>query len=157
MRPRETILQFSGLALGEHQFEFVLDETFFSEFPLQELEGLHPATVKVTLRKANHMLELDFAYEGAMDCTCDLSDDPFVLELKNSFRVVVKFGEAFNDSEPEVLVLPHGSYEADLKQYLYELVALSVPLQRIKPELRKERDAEGAWDDSDWDDLSEEE
>jgi hypothetical protein len=84
VRPRETILQFSGLALGEHQFEFVLDETFFSEFPLQELEGLHPATVKVTLRKANHMLELDFAYEGAMDCTCDLSDDPFVLELKPS-------------------------------------------------------------------------
>lgn len=156
MRPRETILQFSGLALGEHHFEFVLDETFFSEFPLQDLEGLRPATVRVTMRKANHMLELDFAYEGAMDTTCDLSNEPFVLELKNAFSVVVKFGEAFDDSEPEVLVLPHGSYEADLKQYLYELVALSVPLQRVKPELREDVGTD-EWDEFDLDFLDDEE
>jgi len=156
VRPRETILQFSGLALGEHHFEFVLDETFFSEFPLQDLEGLRPATVRVTMRKANHMLELDFAYEGAMDTTCDLSNEPFVLELKNAFSVVVKFGEAFDDSEPEVLVLPHGSYEADLKQYLYELVALSVPLQRVKPELREDVGTD-EWDEFDLDFLDDEE
>ena len=156
MRPRETILQFSGLALGEHHFEFVLDETFFSEFPLQDLEGLRPATVRVTMRKANHMLELDFAYEGAMDTTCDLSNEPFVLELKNAFSVVVKFGDAFDDSEPEVLVLPHGSYEADLKQYLYELVALSVPLQRVKPELCEDVGTD-EWDEFDLDFLDDEE
>ncbi len=158
MRPRETLLQFSGLALGEHRFEFVLDETFFSEFPLQDLEGLRPVTVRVLMRKANHMLELDFAFDGEMDTTCDLSNDPFVLELHNAFSVVVKFGEAFDDSEPEVLVLPHGSYEVDLKQYLYELVALSLPLQRVKPELREEvGDDEDGWDDSDLDFLNDNE
>jgi uncharacterized metal-binding protein YceD (DUF177 family) len=158
VRPRETILQFSGLALGEHHFEFVLDETFFSEFPLQDLEGLRPVTVRVAMRKANHMLELDFAFDGEMDTTCDLSNDPFVLELHNAFSVVVKFGEAFDDSEPEVLVLPHGSYEVDLKQYLYELVALSLPLQRVKPELREEvGDDEDGWDDSDLDFLNDDE
>ena len=158
MRPRETLLQFSGLALGEHRFEFVLDETFFSEFPLQDLEGLRPVTVRVLMRKANHMLELDFAFEGAMVTTCDLSNDPFVLELHNAFSVVVKFGEAFDDSEPEVLVLPHGSYEVDLKQYVYELVALSLPLQRVKPELREEvGDDEDGWDDSDLDFLNDDE
>jgi uncharacterized metal-binding protein YceD (DUF177 family) len=158
VRPRETLLQFSGLALGEHRFEFVLDETFFSEFPLQDLEGLRPVTVRVLMRKANHMLELDFAFEGEMDTTCDLSNDPFVLELHNAFSVVVKFGEAFDDSEPEVLVLPHGSYEVDLKQYLYELVALSLPLQRVKPELREEvGDDEDGWDDSDLDFLNDDE
>jgi len=158
VRPRETLLQFSGLALGEHRFEFVLDETFFSEFPLPDLEGLRPVTVRVLMRKANHMLELDFAFDGEMDTTCDLSNDPFVLELHNAFSVVVKFGEAFDDSEPEVLVLPHGSYEVDLKQYLYELVALSLPLQRVKPELREEvGDDEDGWDDSDLDFLNDDE
>jgi uncharacterized metal-binding protein YceD (DUF177 family) len=110
------------------------------------------------MRKANHMLELDFAFDGEMDTTCDLSNDPFVLELHNAFSVVVKFGEAFDDSEPEVLVLPHGSYEVDLKQYLYELVALSLPLQRVKPELREEvGDDEDGWDDSDLDFLNDDE
>jgi uncharacterized metal-binding protein YceD (DUF177 family) len=108
------------------------------------------------MRKANHMLELDFAFDGEMDTTCDLSNDPFVLELHNAFSVVVKFGEAFDDSEPEVLVLPHGSYEVDLKQYLYELVALSVPLQRVKPELRVELDDEDG-DDFDLDFLNDDE
>ena len=108
------------------------------------------------MRKANHMLELDFAFDGEMDTTCDLSNDPFVLELHNAFSVVAKFGEAFDDSEPEVLVLPHGSYEADLKQYLYELVALSVPLQRVKPELREELDDEDG-DNFDLDFLNDDE
>ena len=108
------------------------------------------------MRKANHMLELDFAFDGEMDTTCDLSNDPFVLELHNAFSVVVKFGEAFDDSEPEVLVLPNGSYEVDLKQYLYELVALSVPLQRVKPELRVELDDEDG-DDFDLDFLNDDE
>jgi len=35
-------------------------------------------------------------------------------------------------------VLPLGEYEVDLAQALFELVALAVPIQKIKPELREE-------------------
>jgi uncharacterized metal-binding protein YceD (DUF177 family) len=48
---------------------------------------------------------------------------------------VVKFGEAYDDQNPELLILPHGSYEVDLSQYLYELAVLSIPLRKSKNEI----------------------
>ncbi len=138
MKKRETVLGFSGLALGEHTFEYHLDETFFTSYPLSDLEGMRPATVQVLLRKTNTLMELDFSFSGIMDAICDFSGDPFELEVQNAFRIVVKFGDAFDDSDPDILVLPHGEYEVDLAQALFELVALAVPIQKIKPELRKE-------------------
>jgi len=137
MKKRETVLGFSGLSLGEHTFEYRLDETFFASYPLSDLEGVRPATVQVLLRKSNNLMELEFSFEGLMDTTCDFSGDPLELELRNAFMVVVKFGDAFDDSDPDILVLPHGEYEVDLAQYLFELVALSVPYQKVKPELRE--------------------
>jgi uncharacterized metal-binding protein YceD (DUF177 family) len=138
MKKRETVLGFSGLALGEHPFEYHLDETFFSSYPLSDLEGMRPATVHVVLRKANNLMELDFSFSGIMDAVCDFSGDPFELEVHNAFRLVVKFGDAFDDSDPDILVLPHGEYEVDLAQPLFEVVALSIPYQKVKPELRAE-------------------
>lgn len=146
MKKRETVLGFSGLALGEHPFEYHLDETFFSSYPLSDLEGMRPATVHVVLRKANNLMELDFSFSGIMDAVCDFSGDPFELEVHNAFRLVVKFGDAFDDSDPDILVLPHGEYEVDLAQPLFEVVALSIPYQKVKPELRAELE-EGMEDD----------
>ncbi|MDG1252307.1 MAG: YceD family protein [Schleiferiaceae bacterium] len=138
MKNRETILGFSGLALGEHTFEYHLDETFFTSYPLSDLEGIRPATVHVLMRKTNTFMELDFSFSGILDAICDFSGDLFELEVQNAFRIVVKFGNAFDDSDPDILVLPHGEYEVDLAQTLFEVVALSVPIQKIKPELRAE-------------------
>ena len=72
-----------------------------------------------------------------MDAVCDFSGDPFELEVHNAFRLVVKFGDAFDDSDPDILVLPHGEYEVDLAQPLFEVVALSIPYQKVKPELAR--------------------
>jgi len=100
----------------------------------------------VVLRKANNLMELDFSFSGIMDAVCDFSGDPFELEVHNAFRLVVKFGDAFDDSDPDILVLPHGEYEVDLAQPLFEVVALSIPYQKVKPELRAELE-EGMEDD----------
>jgi uncharacterized metal-binding protein YceD (DUF177 family) len=37
-----------------------------------------------------------------------------------------------NDNE-ELLVLPFGEFELDIAQYIYEMIALSVPLRRVHP------------------------
>ena len=89
MKKRETVLGFSGLALGEHTFEYHLDETFFSSYPLSDLEGMRPATVHVALRKTNNFMELDFSFSGIMDAICDFSGDPFELEVRNAFSLVI--------------------------------------------------------------------
>ena len=146
MKKRETVLGFSGLSLGEHTFEYHLDDTFFSLYPLSDLEGMRPATVPVVLRKANHLMEADFSFEGILDAVCDFSGDPFELSVRNAFSLVIKLGDDFDDSNPDILVLPHGEYEVDLAQYLFELIALSIPYQKIKPELRETREDDDVLD-----------
>jgi uncharacterized metal-binding protein YceD (DUF177 family) len=32
-----------------------------------------------------------------------------------------------------LLILPHGEYEVDLSQYIYEMIVLSIPQKRVHP------------------------
>jgi uncharacterized metal-binding protein YceD (DUF177 family) len=45
----------------------------------------------------------------------------------------VQFGEQFNNDNEELLILPHGEHQIDIKQYIYEMIVLSVPLKRTHP------------------------
>jgi uncharacterized metal-binding protein YceD (DUF177 family) len=47
-------------------------------------------------------------------------------------KLLVRFGDIYNDNE-ELLVLPFGEFELDIAQYIYEMIALSVPLRRVHP------------------------
>jgi uncharacterized metal-binding protein YceD (DUF177 family) len=44
-------------------------------------------------------------------------------------KLLVRFGDTYNDEE--LLVLPFGEFELDIAQYIYEMIALSVPLRRF--------------------------
>jgi uncharacterized metal-binding protein YceD (DUF177 family) len=45
----------------------------------------------------------------------------------------VKFGEEFNNENEELLILPHGEFQLDVSQYIYESIVLSVPFKRVHP------------------------
>jgi len=83
--------------------------------------------------KSETVLDLDFTFEGSITAPCDVTNKPFEQELKNSFEMQVKFGEAFNDENEELLILPHGEHKFNIAQYLYELVVLSIPSKLYGP------------------------
>jgi uncharacterized metal-binding protein YceD (DUF177 family) len=35
-----------------------------------------------------------------------------------------------------LLILPHGEFEVDIAQYIYEMIVLSVPLRRVHPGIK---------------------
>jgi uncharacterized metal-binding protein YceD (DUF177 family) len=45
--------------------------------------------------------------------------------------------ETYNNDNEELLVLPFGEFELDIAQYIYEMIALSVPLRRVHPGARR--------------------
>ncbi len=135
MKKRDYTLVFSGLKAGTHELEYSLDAAFFAHYNHPETEGMTQAEARVTLVKGSLTMELRFAFSGLLATEDDDTGEPFELPLHNAFTVVVKFGEAYDDQEPELLILPHGSYEVDLSQYLYELAVLSIPLRKSKNEL----------------------
>ena len=51
----------------------------------------------------------------------------------SNLDLVVNFGEYFDDSNDELLILPFGSHSIDLDQYFYEMIVLSMPIKLVHP------------------------
>ena len=132
MGMKEFLIPFRGLKQGRHQFEHEIDNAFFESFGYDEFNG---ANIKVlaTLLKTSTMMELDVASTGHVNVDCDLTNEPYDQAINGSMHMVIKFGEVYNDENDEVLILPHGEYQFDIKQYIYESVVLAVPQKRVHP------------------------
>lgn len=131
----EFLIPFIGLKLGKHQFEYQINKKFFEDFGYDEFESCD-IKVNVVLEKKSTMLELHFKHKGTIYVPCDLTNEMFDLPIKGKIKLIVQFGEAFNDDNEELLILPHGEHQVDISQYIYEMIALSIPLKRIHPGIK---------------------
>lgn len=132
----EFLIPFVGLKLGKHQFEYQINKTFFDHFEYDEFESAD-IKVNLVLEKKSLMMELHFKHKGSVHVPCDLTGEMFDLPIKGNLRVVVQFGEEFNNENEELLILPHGEHQVDVSQYIYEMIALSVPLKRVHPGIKE--------------------
>ncbi|MEC4047936.1 DUF177 domain-containing protein [Flavobacterium sp. SUN046] len=126
------LIPFIGLKLGKHQFDYQISKTFFDRFEYHEFDNCD-IKVEVVLDKKSTMLELSFKHKGTVNVPCDLTSELFDLPIKGKIKVVVQFGEEFNNENEELLILPHGEHQIDIAQYIYEMIALSVPFKRVHP------------------------
>jgi DUF177 domain-containing protein len=131
----EFLIPFVGLKLGKHQFEYQITNAFFDSFDFDEYENAD-IKVSVVLEKRSTMLELAFKHKGAVNVPCDLTGEMFDLPVKGKIKLVVQFGEEFNNDNEELLILPHGEHQIDIKQYIYEMIVLSVPLKKTHPGIK---------------------
>jgi len=132
---KEFIIQFVGLKEGEHCFDYKIDNKFFEYFEYEEFNEVN-VDVNIILVKKSTLLELNFKAIGTVNVFCDLTNEPYNQEIENEFDLVVNFGEEFNNENEEILILPHGEYEINMAQYIYELIALSMPSRRLHPGIK---------------------
>lgn len=133
---KEFIIPFVGLKLGKHQFEYLIDNSFFEIFDFSDYEQ-SAIKVSVVLEKKANFLELNFKHAGTVRVPCDLTGEEFDLPIKGKIKLIVRFGETFNDDNEELLILPFGEFELDIAQYIYEMVVLSVPQKRVHPGVKE--------------------
>jgi uncharacterized metal-binding protein YceD (DUF177 family) len=128
----EFLIPFAGLKLGKHQFEYQINKAFFDSFDYDDFES---TTIKVIVvfEKKQTMLELNIKHNGTVYVPCDLTNEMFDLPIKGKGRLIVQFGEAYNDDNDELLILPHGEHQINISQFIYEMIVLSIPLRRVHP------------------------
>jgi uncharacterized metal-binding protein YceD (DUF177 family) len=129
---KEFTIPFVGLKQGEHHFDFKIDNTFFLHFEYDEFNKAEVSANVLLLKKSNS-LEFHFNVDGIVNVYCDLSNEPYNQKILGDHHLVVNFGDEFNDEDDALLIVPHGTYEVNIQQYLYELVVLSLPAKRIHP------------------------
>ncbi len=133
MKPfKEYTIQFVGLKLGKHHFEYQIDKKFFEEFEYDEFNDVN-VTVDLLFDKKTTFLELNFKISGFVNVNCDTTIEPYNQNVEGEFELVVKFGEAYNDENEDILIIPHGDYEINVAQYIYEFIILSMPTKRVHP------------------------
>lgn len=129
---KDYTIPFVGLKIGKHQFEYEIDNSFFELFDYQEFNAANVHANLVLTKKAN-MLELDFEVDGEVNLNCDLTLEAYNQDIKNTLSIVIKFGDDYEEVNEELLVLPHGEYEVEVQQYIYEAVVLGLPAKRVHP------------------------
>ncbi|NAY91760.1 DUF177 domain-containing protein [Muricauda sp. JGD-17] len=132
MKQKEFFIPFSGLKLGKHKFEYEIDNAFFESFEYQEFNGAE-IQIGATLDKLSNMMELTLEAMGTVNVDCDLTGEPFDQSISAELHLVIKFGEEYNDENEEVLIIPHGEYQINIAQYMYEMLVLAVPQKRVHP------------------------
>ena len=134
-KTKEFLIPFVGLKLGKHKFEYQINNAFFEIFDYNEFQNSN-IKVNVVIEKKSTMLEITFKHIGTINVPCDLTSEDFDMPIKGSMKLIVRFGDAFNNDNEELLILPFGEFEIDVSQYIYETIVLSVPLRRVHPGIK---------------------
>ncbi len=126
-------VSFSGLKNGKHTFHFEIDKAFFQLFDTEQ-EFFDPKILaEVLMDKHSTFLEFFINTKGDIGLNCDITDQPFRHRIENEIKVLVKFGEEYDDSDEEVIQIPMQDHAFNVAQLIYEDVVLSVPMKKISP------------------------
>ena len=129
MGKSQYVIQFGGLPMGEHQFEFEVSEKFFEQFDDSEITKAN-IKVDVTVIKQNSLLQFLFDFEGTVNLSCDRCLVDYDCPVSGHEKLIVKHGNP-EESNDELLVLNEGLDEADISQYLFEYIELSIPSRKV--------------------------
>jgi uncharacterized metal-binding protein YceD (DUF177 family) len=129
---KEFTIPFIGLKLGEHHFDFNIENSFFEHFEYDEFNKVN-IKLNVLLNKKSTLLEFTLSFDGFVNVNCDVTNEPYNQEVSGEYHFIVKFGDEFNAENDDLLIIPHGSYEVNIQQYVYESIVLAMPSRKIHP------------------------
>jgi uncharacterized metal-binding protein YceD (DUF177 family) len=131
---REFEIAYVGLKPGVHEYLYEVNDSFFEEFGEQDFRKTG-ATVRLFLEKNTGFMRLRFEVGGKTEVTCDRCATELPLQLFDEFNLTVKMvedPETMNDQEedPDVYYIGRGESHIDVKNWIYEFVSLSIPMQK---------------------------
>ena len=132
---REFEIAFVGLKPGIHNYEYRVDDKFFSNYGNQDFTHCN-AAIKLELDKKSSFMFLKFDIDGVADVNCDRCGNPLALRLWEEFKVMVKLvdnPDEMNEQEedPDVYYISRSESHLHLADWIYEFINLSIPMQKM--------------------------
>ncbi len=130
---KQFVISFGGLSIGNHLFEFDIDNRFFEELDYSETRKGN-LKVMVNLEKQSRLLQFTFDISGWVETICDRCLDPMECPISGTNVLFVKFGRDFEEQSEDVIVIPEKQTQFDLMHYIYEFISLQIPYRHVHPE-----------------------
>ncbi len=125
-------IDLKNLSSGVHQFEYSLENKFFIDIDGTEVQK-GKVKVFLTLKRSSIMFDMNFQLNGIVWVPCDRCLDDMELPIETENRLVVKFGKEYAEESEEIVVIPEAEGAINLAWFLYEFIALAVPMKHIHP------------------------
>ncbi|HEY5499119.1 MAG TPA: DUF177 domain-containing protein [Bacteroidales bacterium] len=118
------------LTVGNHIFDYVLDSEYFKKIDSQEVQR-GKVTAKVLVNNTGTDYELNFQLEGIIQVPCDRCLDDMDLAFTYKSRLIVRFGDTYAEEGDDIIIIPETEGEINIAWFLYEFIALSIPIKHI--------------------------
>lgn len=129
---------FTGLKNGKHEFIFNITQAFFDLFEAEQEFTNANIEAKVFLEKHTTFLDVLVKAKGTVDLICDISNEEFTHPIENEIKILVKFGEEYDDSNEEIITIPTTDSHFNVAQLIFEAVVLSIPMKKIAPNVEND-------------------
>jgi uncharacterized protein len=126
-------IPFRGLKTGNHRFDLEAGSEFFEMTNSPQISGGKVA-VRVDLEKQERMLIFQFLFSGRVLVPCDRCSDPVEVPVEGEERLIVKFGDSYEEQSEEVQIIPETATRFDLGPFIYEYIHLLMPVKRVHPD-----------------------
>lgn len=112
------------------EHEYLLDNQFFVNI---EGEEIPKGKVKVllTIKKTAGVFNFSFDLNGQVTIPCDRCLEDMDHPVETTARLIVKLGKDYAEESDEVVVIPETEGVINLAWFLYEFVALAIPIKHV--------------------------
>ncbi|MCF6353248.1 MAG: DUF177 domain-containing protein [Cyclobacteriaceae bacterium] len=127
------------LSNSSHQYEFDFDDSFFSLFE-GSLVSKGSGKIDLDLLKSDSFIELKFEITGKVELICDRSLAPFWFDIAIKNKLLLKFGDDWEELSDEILMMPGNEQTINVAQYIYEFIGVAIPMKKLHPKFNNEDD-----------------
>ena len=120
------------LSQGTHTYEYVLDRKFFDAIDGEEVRKGN-VSVTVNVKRTSSSFEFDFDIKGVVKVPCTRCLDDMNQEVDTRNRLMVKFGKEYSEESDEIVIIPEDEGEINIAWFLYEFIALTIPIKHVHP------------------------
>lgn len=111
-------------------YEYFLDNQFFTDVDGTEVQrGKVNVSLKVERKVSS--FEMMFHLSGTVIVLCDRCLDDMEQPIESDNRLRVKFGKEYAEESDEILVISEDEGRVNLAWFLYEFVALNIPMKHV--------------------------
>ena len=125
-------ISLKNLSAGLHTYVYELDRKFFDAIDGDEVRKGN-LEVTVTVRRTSSTFEFNFDIKGVVQIPCTRCLDDMDHEVDTRNRLIVKFGKEYAEESDEIVIIPEDEGEINIAWFLYEFIALTIPIKHVHP------------------------
>jgi len=131
-------IKYGSLALGKHQMEVEINNTFFEKYKNVDIKNVDIQVV-ITIERKETMVFLNFDMQGFIVSFCDICLENLTIPIsKQELLILKKTGTARENNNENIVFVGEKEYFYNIEQLLYEYIVTYIPIRKVHQGTGKE-------------------